>query len=100
MDGIEVIEQHADAARAQRQADRGAQQARAHDDHGTVQADRTVPVFAARDTMPVGAALTLPDINQVMAKLNGRLLPFGWAKALWYRRKINAVRVFALGVAS
>ena len=46
----------------------------------------------------VGAALTLPDFNQVLEHLNGRLLPFGWAKALWYRRKINAVRVFALGV--
>jgi GNAT superfamily N-acetyltransferase len=46
----------------------------------------------------VGAALTLPDYNQVLEHLNGRLLPLGWAKALWYRRKINAVRVFALGV--
>ena len=46
----------------------------------------------------VGAALTLPDFNQVLEHLNGRLLPFGWAKALWYRPKINAVRVFALGV--
>jgi len=46
----------------------------------------------------VGAALTLPDFNQVLSHLNGRLLPLGWAKALWYRRKIDAVRVFALGV--
>jgi GNAT superfamily N-acetyltransferase len=46
----------------------------------------------------VGAALTLPDYNQVLAHLGGRLLPFGWAKALYYRRKIDAVRVFALGV--
>jgi GNAT superfamily N-acetyltransferase len=46
----------------------------------------------------VGAALTLPDYNQVLDHLNGRLLPFGWAKALWYRRTINTVRVFALGV--
>jgi GNAT superfamily N-acetyltransferase len=46
----------------------------------------------------VGAALTLPDFNQVLAHMNGRLLPFGWAKALYYRRKIDAVRVFALGV--
>jgi hypothetical protein len=34
----------------------------------------------------------------VLIHLNGRLLPFGWLKALWYRRKINQVRVFALGV--
>ncbi|HEU0316864.1 MAG TPA: hypothetical protein VFR49_06010 [Solirubrobacteraceae bacterium] len=46
----------------------------------------------------VGAALTLPDFNQVLAHLNGRLLPFGWAKALYWKRKIDAVRVFALGV--
>jgi len=26
------------------------------------------------------------------------LLPFGWAKALYYRRKINRLRAFALGV--
>jgi GNAT superfamily N-acetyltransferase len=46
----------------------------------------------------VGAALSLPDYNQVLIHLGGRLLPFGWAKALWYRRKIDRVRVFALGV--
>ena len=46
----------------------------------------------------VGASLTLPDFNQVLVKLNGRLLPFGWIKALWLTRKIDRVRVFALGV--
>ena len=46
----------------------------------------------------MGAALTLPDYNQVFRRLNGRLLPFGWAKFLWYKRKIDRVRVFALGV--
>ncbi|HEV3319615.1 MAG TPA: hypothetical protein VG053_07785 [Solirubrobacteraceae bacterium] len=46
----------------------------------------------------VGAALTLPDFNQVLAKLDGRLLPFGWIKALRAKPKIDAVRVFALGV--
>jgi GNAT superfamily N-acetyltransferase len=46
----------------------------------------------------VGAALTLPDYNQVLARLNGRLLPFGWVGILRGRKKIDAVRVFALGV--
>jgi GNAT superfamily N-acetyltransferase len=46
----------------------------------------------------VGAALTLPDYNQVLKHMNGRVLPFGWAKALWWRRKIDRVRVLALGV--
>jgi len=54
--------------------------------------------IAERDGEVLGAALTLPDINQVLKKMNGRLLPFGWAKFLAGRRKIDCVRVFALGV--
>jgi hypothetical protein len=54
--------------------------------------------IAERGDEVVGAALTLPDINQVMPKLNGRLLPIGWLRFLLGKRKINEVRVFALGV--
>jgi GNAT superfamily N-acetyltransferase len=60
--------------------------------------DENWAMIAEKDGDTVGAALTLPDFNQVLKHLNGRLLPFGWAKALWYRRKISEVRVFALGV--
>src|SRR5205807_9975738 len=60
--------------------------------------DENWAFIAEKDGETVGAALTLPDYNQVLRHLNGRLLPLGWAKALWYRRKINRVRVFALGV--
>ncbi len=54
--------------------------------------------IAEKEGEVVGAALTLPDINQVMAKLGGRLLPFGWARFLLGKRKIDKLRVFALGV--
>ncbi len=54
--------------------------------------------IAERDGETIGAALSLPDFNQVLIHLRGRLLPFGWLKVLWYRRKIDRVRVFALGV--
>ncbi|HEV7615313.1 MAG TPA: hypothetical protein VGO36_03700 [Solirubrobacterales bacterium] len=54
--------------------------------------------MAEKEGEVVGAALTLPDINQVMAKLNGRLLPFGWAKFLLGKGKIDQCRVLALGV--
>jgi ribosomal protein S18 acetylase RimI-like enzyme len=53
---------------------------------------------AERDGEVLGAGLTLPDINQVLAKMGGRLLPLGWLQFLLGRRKINRVRVFALGV--
>jgi GNAT superfamily N-acetyltransferase len=54
--------------------------------------------LAEKDGEVVGAALTLPDFNQVLIHMNGRILPIGWAKALYWRRKIDRVRVFALGV--
>jgi len=54
--------------------------------------------MAEKDGEVVGAALTLPDINQVLAGMNGRLLPFGWGKFLLGKRKIDRLRVFALGV--
>lgn len=60
--------------------------------------ERWTMIAEREDGEVVGAALTLPDINQVMAKLNGRLLPFGWLRFLLGRRKIDRVRVFALGV--
>ena len=55
-------------------------------------------VAETADGETVGVALTLPDYNQVLKKLHGRLLPFGWLTALRERKKIDAVRVFALGV--
>jgi GNAT superfamily N-acetyltransferase len=54
--------------------------------------------MAERDGEILGAALSLPDINQVTKKMNGRLLPFGWLRFLLGKRKIDRVRVFALGV--
>jgi GNAT superfamily N-acetyltransferase len=60
--------------------------------------DENWAMVAEKDGETVGAALTLPDFNQVLKRMNGRLLPLGWAKFLWYRRKVDRVRVFALGV--
>jgi GNAT superfamily N-acetyltransferase len=54
--------------------------------------------IAERDGEVLGAALSLPDINLCLAHMNGRLFPFGWAKFLYHRRKIDRLRVFALGV--
>jgi len=47
----------------------------------------------------VGFALAIPDINQVLIKIKkGRLLPAGIFKLLFGLKKINRVRVLALGV--
>ena len=57
-------------------------------------------MIAEHDGEVVGAALTLPDINQALARMRGRLLPLGWWHFLRRRRYIDRLRVFALGVKS
>jgi hypothetical protein len=54
--------------------------------------------IAEKEGETVGVAFTLPDINQALARTGGRLLPFGWLKFLLAKRRIDRVRVFALGV--
>ncbi len=46
----------------------------------------------------VGVAITVPDVNQVLKKMHGRLLPFGWLAYLRKNRHIDRVRVGFLGV--
>lgn len=55
-------------------------------------------LLVEKEGRPLGFALSLPDFNQVLRRLGGSLLPFGWLKALWYARRIDALRVLALGV--
>ena len=40
---------------------------------------------------PAAMTVTLPNINEAIADLRGRLLPFGWAKLLW-RLKVRGTR--------
>ncbi len=51
---------------------------------------------------PIAFSLTVPDYNQVLKKVGGRLttfgLPVGLAKLLYYSRRISRVRLMALGV--
>ncbi len=54
--------------------------------------------LAEKDGEPVGVMISLPDLNQALRHLNGRLFPFGLAKLLWYRRRIDAARVLIMGV--
>ncbi|MFL0414276.1 N-acetyltransferase [uncultured Sphingomonas sp.] len=56
--------------------------------------------IAELDGRPVAFMITLPDLNEPLAGLNGSLLPFGWAKMLlWLRRpKARTMRVPLMGV--
>jgi hypothetical protein len=51
------------------------------------------------DGEPVGVAIILPDVNEIMPKLrSGRLLPIGWYHLLRGVPKVTRVRFFALGI--
>ncbi len=49
---------------------------------------------------PAAMAVSLPNLNEAIADLDGRLLPFGWAKLLWRLkvRSTKSVRVPLMGV--
>ncbi|BEM58800.1 DNA-binding protein [Serratia marcescens] len=47
--------------------------------------------IAEVDGEPCAFIVGLPNINEAIADLQGRLLPFGWAKLLW-RLKVSGVR--------
>ncbi|MPT47639.1 MAG: N-acetyltransferase [Sphingobium sp.] len=56
--------------------------------------------IAELDGEPVAFMMTLPDLNEATASLNGSLFPFGWAKLLWWLRKpqVRTMRVPLMGV--
>jgi len=60
--------------------------------------DRDWFMIAENDRETVAMAITVPDINQVLKRMRGRLLPFGWWYFLRRRVIIDQVRVGFLGV--
>ncbi|MBK9333605.1 MAG: hypothetical protein IPM96_14695 [Ignavibacteria bacterium] len=54
--------------------------------------------FAEIDGNPIGFSLALPDINQAIKGLNGKLFPFGFIKFLLNKKKIDQLRVIIMGV--
>ena len=56
--------------------------------------------IAEVDGEPAAFMITIPDVNEMIADLDGRLFPFGWAKLLWRLRtpRTRRVRVPLMGV--
>jgi GNAT superfamily N-acetyltransferase len=55
-------------------------------------------MVAEREAETVAVAITVPDINQVLRKMKGRILPFGWWYFLRRKKIITRCRVGFLGV--
>lgn len=60
--------------------------------------DPDIVFFAEVDGDPAGFSLALPDYNQIFKKLNGRIFPFGVFKILIGKKKIDVMRVWAMGI--
>jgi len=54
--------------------------------------------FAYMGDELAGMSVTLPDYNQVAKKMNGSIFPFGWWHFLTGAKKIDALRIFILGI--
>lgn len=50
------------------------------------------------DGRPVAFSVALPDYNQILRDMNGKLFPFGFLKLLWNRKKITRIRTALMGV--
>ena len=60
--------------------------------------DPTVAFIAEVNGEPAGFSLSLPDYNEILKNVNGRLFPFGIFKLLLKKNKIKRLRVVTLGV--
>ena len=54
--------------------------------------------IACYEGKPAGMILAIPDINEIIRKLNGHLYPFGFLRFIFERRHLKRYRVVALGI--
>ncbi|MDW7681016.1 MAG: hypothetical protein SCK70_10650 [bacterium] len=47
---------------------------------------------------PIGYVITLPDVNEILKTMNGRLFPFGIIKLWRGIKKLNRYRIWAMGL--
>lgn len=63
--------------------------------------DPRIVLFVEVEGKPVGFSLALPDINQALIHLHGRLFPFGLIKLLWLlkvKKVCGRARIMVMGI--
>jgi GNAT superfamily N-acetyltransferase len=60
--------------------------------------DPELVLFAEAAGAPIACAVSIPDVNQVLKRMNGRLLPTGVIHFLRRRRIVTRARMLMLGV--
>jgi GNAT superfamily N-acetyltransferase len=59
---------------------------------------KEVAIIAELEGEAVGFSIPLLDINRILHKMDGNLLPFGWWKLLRGRKKLSHLRTALMGV--
>lgn len=57
-----------------------------------------VVLIAEVDGKPIGYLITLPDVNEILKTMNGRLFPLGIFKLMRGIKKLTRYRIWALGL--
>lgn len=62
--------------------------------------DKRLILFSEIDGEPAGFIVLLPNVNEAIEGLNGKLLPFGWAKLLWRLKvkRVKSIRIPLMGL--
>ncbi len=60
--------------------------------------DSELILFAERDGRELGMVLAIPNMNEIIKRIDGRLFPFGWLQLLMGRKKCKSVRLFLMGI--
>jgi GNAT superfamily N-acetyltransferase len=61
--------------------------------------DKDMVLIAEKDGKAIGFLLAIPDLNEVLVKIeDGRLFPFGLFKLLALKRKIKSLRVITVAI--
>ena len=59
---------------------------------------RELVQIAEIDGEPVGWAMTLPNINEALIHINGKLFPFGLFKLMYWMKRVKGLRMWGLGI--
>jgi GNAT superfamily N-acetyltransferase len=60
--------------------------------------DPKLILLAERDGEPLGMMVAIPNVNEIIQRIDGRLLPFGWWRLWRERKRVTTLRLFLLGV--
>ncbi len=60
--------------------------------------DPDLALFAEADGKPIGFAIAIPDINQVLIHLNGSLFPLNWLRVKHWIKKIDVASFKLMGL--